>query len=452
MEENEAALLEQIELHPDTELYFRPLNQQLNADAYEFVYPLSSEYRIGLLMDPCRYNSPDCCMNIYGSPEYHALLSSGLQQERVFKYNVLADEDEIRANYFTIDQDGSTIAYTNQRFADDEAILNTSCAARGDPYSSCLARNYGLIPSLSRPPCVDNNISLDIMGGCDAPNGTHMEKCAAIAYTSNAFIPQCIEGVDDPHCGTFVEIHISGGSPVYDEETIISEVRIDTRNVSGYYTTTIPTTFIGDPGKVLCSYSESELRIGSPVYILSSAPVCCCPPPFQVASRVGSFQCPKGPTGNGAFARTTKTTADKLVLDFLQLAYPFCPTDLEERSDRMMCSVYDVHDRRHYSRNCTPITQDLPEQLRGWTSPDIVDFYEERCPYYDSCAETYDDGKCRNGDLRFTFIGMTGLITQLDNVAAIPQAWVTFNGGRTSYQFSQQDIVLETQSKSMYGK
>lgn len=39
----------------------------------------------------------------------------------------------------------------------------------------------------------------------------------------------------------------------------------------------------------------------------------------------------------------------------------------------------------------------------------------------------------------------------MDNEAVIPQVWVTFNNNRTSYQFNQRDVKLETTPKSMYG-
>ena len=68
-----------------------------------------------------------------------------------------------------------------------------------------------------------------------------------------------------------------------------------------------------------------------------------------------------------------------------------------------------------------------------------------------SCALT-SSGTCQFSDLLFTFVGQVGLVTALDNTLAIPQVWLTFNGGRTSYQFSQQDVKLETTPKSMYGK
>jgi hypothetical protein len=340
MKENEEKLKIEVKLHPDVEYRFFPENRYLEKDDYYFDYPVSSEYRIGLLMDPCRSNAPDCCMNIFGSPEYHSLLNSKLEQERVFKYNVLSREDEISSNYFTIDEGGGTVDYSKQRFADDEEIFDLSCISLKNPSTSCLGRNYGRKPSSLVPPCVDNNISLDVLSGCTHPSGVSYKNCVAIAYSSNAFIPLC--KTNDSHCGTFVEIHISGGHPDYDERTIISEVRIEQRNVSGFYTTIIPTTFMGNLSKVLCSYSESKLRLGMTVYITDAAPVCCCPPPFSKETRTGSFLCPRGPTANGPFARKVSTIPEDIVLDFLQEQYPFCHSDITSRIDRYVLYVIAI--------------------------------------------------------------------------------------------------------------
>ena len=71
--------------------------------------------------------------------------------------------------------------------------------------------------------------------------------------------------------------------------------------------------------------------------------------------------------------------------------------------------------------------------------------------YFISCTKTLDSGKCRLGDVRYTFIGRVGIITRLDNTQVIPQAWVSFNNGRTSYQFSQEDLTLDVRTRSSYG-
>ena len=232
-----------------------------------------------------------------------------------------------------IDEDSGSIATTAQRSADDDAVLDLECVAKGNPYKYCQGRNYAFRRSEFRPACLDNNSTLNNLSGCTAPNGTSLEKCVAIGFTSNTFIPQCGPDAGD-HCGTYLEIHMAHGTPYQDETEIIAEVKIEERNVSGYYTTVMPTTWMNNQTKILCSYTESVLRIGQLVYVENSAPVCCCPPPFQSDTRVGSFQCPIGPTANGAFAYKSQTIADTLNVDSLLLDYPFCPIDLDSSQDR----------------------------------------------------------------------------------------------------------------------
>jgi hypothetical protein len=115
-----------------------------------------------------------------------------------------------------------------------------------------------------------------------------------------------------------------------------------------------------------------------------------------------------------------------------------------------MCSVYDVSNRRHYTRNCTDVYKSLAKVARSYTSPEMEGLYDGVCPYYSNCALTLDSGKCRLSDNRFTFIGQVGIVTAVDNDATIPKVWVTFNNNRTSYEFSQEDVQLETRSKSQY--
>ncbi len=449
MKANTETLKTEVQMNPDVIDIFYPDNKLIPNDYYVDDLPESANYRIGMLLDPCRYNSYNCCMNVFGTAEYPALLKSNLEQDRAFKYTVIADDDEVAKNYYLVNEDSGSISSSESRTPDDFQFHDEDCESSSNPYLYCQGRNYAFKRSPIRPPCVDYNSSINTLAGCYAPNGTALENCVTVAYTSNTFIPQCGRN-DDGHCGTYMEIHMQHGTPYSAEELSIAETQITTRNVSGYYTTVLPLTWRNDPTRVLCSYSESVLRIGSVVYIRNTAPVCCCPPPFQSDTRIGSFQCPIGPTANGAFGYKPRTLADTINLDSLMLDYPFCPIDVNYNEDRMMCSVYDVNDRRHYSRNCTKVEKLDPNRERSWASIDLDSQYDDMCPYYESCGLTRDMGKCRFDDVRFTFIGRVGVITALDNINVIPQAWVSFNYGRTSYQFAQSDIELETRSKSMY--
>lgn len=96
------SLLGEIKSNPDTNLFFYPERALIPANTYTFDYPLSADYRIGILIDPCRYNAYNCCMNVYGSAEYRALLTSGLEAERAFKYIVLANETEVSSKYVNL--------------------------------------------------------------------------------------------------------------------------------------------------------------------------------------------------------------------------------------------------------------------------------------------------------------------------------------------------------------
>eukprot|EP01040_Poterioochromonas_malhamensis_P004475 gene4473-4798_t len=447
---DQKTLLEaEIEKHPDVVEDYFPDSLLIPNDYYVYDYPISAKYRLGILVDPCRDNDYNCCNNTFGTPEYPALLTPGLEQDRVYKYIVLGNDSEVQKNYYLVYEDGTRVATKAQRTADDYTVWNDTCTGLDTPYSYCQALNWQYQRAPLRPPCMDNNYSLDALAGCYYPtNGSLVSyNCVQLGYYTNTYIPQCTQ---NDHCGTFLEIHMAHGTPYQDETAVIAEVLLDNNFTAGYSTTILPLTWMGNTSKVLCSYSESVFRIGSLVYIKSTAPVCCCPPPFSSDTRVGSFFCPTGPTGNGALAYKAQSLADTIYVDSLLLNYPFCSNDLTSTEDLVMCSVYDVSNRRHYTRNCTDVYKSLAKVARSYTSPEMEGLYDGVCPYYSNCALTLDSGKCRLSDNRFTFIGQVGIVTAVDNDATIPKVWVTFNNNRTSYEFSQEDVQLETRSKSQY--
>lgn len=49
----------------------------------------------------------------------------------------------------------------------------------------------------------------------------------------------------------------------------------------------------------------------------------------------------------------------------------------------MMCSAYDVDNRRHYTRNCTIVANTSSTETRSWTSIDMGGSYDGKCAYYD---------------------------------------------------------------------
>lgn len=53
----------------------------------------------------------------------------------------------------------------------------------------------------------------------------------------------------------------------------------------------------------------------------------------------------------------------------------------------MMCSAYDVADRRHYTRNCSTIEWKDPTRTRSWSSIDLQGEYDGQCEYYSRYSE-----------------------------------------------------------------
>ena len=131
---------------------------------YTFYYPLPEVYRISLFMDPCRNLAYNCCLNVFGVAEYPKL-RAGLESERVLQLDIVASDTEVATNYDLVYEDGSAVNPNAQRTAYDNRVIDTSCNAVNKPHKYCLGRNYALVRSAQRPPCSDNNYSLDALAG-----------------------------------------------------------------------------------------------------------------------------------------------------------------------------------------------------------------------------------------------------------------------------------------------
>ena len=471
-------------------------------------FPLPQNYKIYIFMDPCRSNAYNCCMNVFGEAEYPLTRLAKNEIERSVPVDLLASDTEVKQNYDLVYEDGSSVLSAQSVTADDDSILDYSCVRFRKPHLWCAGKNFAFTRSSYRPPCADNNASLNALASCPDPlTGDAHEKCAQVAYTQNAFIAQC--GVKDPECGTFLEIHQRQGTPYSSETDVISSVQIDQFNVSGAYTTMLNLTWMGEADKVLCAYSESEIRVGSVVYILPTSPQCCCPDQYDFVHQrtfvgvaapgfgvlptyAGAFWCPWGPGGtSGPYASYDKSVYDALVVDSNVVKYPFCHGGQEE-PDVLMCSVQDPASARFYTRECAavnyttgsasdiaqfhndPAKAKNPYRFSGctaqdpcYTSIDLAGLYRPpmsaiggipetgACPFTPSCARiggfnsSLSSG-CVRPDKPFNFIGRVGVVVEIDNLATVPQVWVTFNGGRTKYQFDQRWVEFNRPQRSQY--
>ena len=119
-----------------------------------------------------------------------------------------------------------------------------------------------------------------------------------------------------------------------------------------------------------------------------------------------------------------------------------------------MMSDYDTFTQRNYVSYAAPVTLSINSttKLPYATSSDLMGKnYPDVCPYFESCAVS-SGTTCVGGDSSFSFTGRVGVVTEVIKSLEAPAVFVTFNGGRTAYKFSQENVVLEYRQKSMYGE
>lgn len=127
-----------------------------------------------------------------------------------------------------------------------------------------------------------------------------------------------------------------------------------------------------------------------------------------------------------------------------------------------MCSVEDPVTKRTYTRKCAEVTN-ITETLYG--SSDINQEgsapagFTGVCPYFSNCvltrnaADSNNQGSVLNTECGknnvYDFIGLLGRVVAIDSAPFIPVITVTFNDGRTSYEFEEDVLKLEY-GRSMY--
>jgi len=473
-------LQDQIRSHPDVVDHFKPETLFANIDIYRTEIPKVQDYGIGIIVNPCgenplESNLPyDCCMNRFGDGEY-----AFLNEEATITYDVVypvwrdmrsdfpirALEDEIMENINIVDATGQVKTLLTSRKADDEIVVDEECVSKHNPHPHCVGFRKKAKRSTLQAPCTDNNQTVDSMLPCFEPEGgERSENCMQVAYTQSTFVHVCEgEFADDDHCGTYLEIHRLNGSPYDSEEVVLSSSKITEREASGMRSTTISLNYKGDEDKILCDFKESVIRLGSMVLIKEFAPVCCCPATYNTLQREGMFFCPrKAGTKNGPYADKVDTLQELLLQDQTQKGYPFCLNE-GDNSDVLMCSqqassgfsVYaysestkdlDVQNR-YFVKECMDAV--VNEDTGMFESSDLSGTYDEQCPYFPSCGIRPDNGLCAvnaegKADSLFTFAGEVGRITRMPKNVVDQDALygVTFNDGRTVYEFKIKDLEL----------
>jgi len=262
---------------------------------------------IGIIVNPCGVNRTygrdddiplgyDCCKERFGQGEYAFRPGTRNRFSNGYSNSIPISPDEPLHNIDLVDEFGSELDYRYSRRADDILFIDESCVRLRDPHMACIADRFAAARSIMMPPCWDNNQTVDSTLDCYTTAGKRKTHCIQVSYSQNAYIYVC--GGDfayDDHCGTYLEIHKANGTPYDDEATILSDVKITSPVTNGMQTTTLPLMYKGVPSRILCSYEEIHIQVGSMVRVNSNAPSCCCPPwlsPIRT-SKIGAFFCPK---------------------------------------------------------------------------------------------------------------------------------------------------------------
>ena len=429
---------------------------------YRVSYPPIEDYAMTMLVNPCGSNGThgreddialgyDCCMDRFGVGEYAYKPGSRNVFSNGYSNGIPLSSDEPLHNIELVDEFGNLIDYKSSRRADDIIVMDEKCTGLREPHPACIADRFKATVSKHMPSCTDHNETVDATLDCFTPNGRRQRNCMQTSYAQNAYLSVCGgDFANDDMCGTFLEVHKANGSPYDEENIILSDVRLTTYSTRGMQTTTLPLTYKGDPNRLLCSYEEINVRVGSMVKIKSNTASCCCPRMLSPnSSKLGAFFCPKNKQfRDGPFTPTLESLDEMYPDDEYQRTFPFCPA-ISKGQDELMCTQKRAfadaipldHPGRYFSRPCESLEKS--DNSTVYTSNDLSGEYTSLCPLghaLKSCglAPTYS-GDCQGVDQAFSFREEIGKVVSLPETTK-DKYGVTFNNGRSVYFFARDEF------------
>ncbi|KAL7467854.1 hypothetical protein ACHAXS_008085 [Conticribra weissflogii] len=460
----EAALKQLLQSHPDVADDYYPNREAAKVyEHYKVDFPPIEDFVIGILVNPCGANGTygrdddvalgyDCCMGRFGQGEYAFRPGTRNQFSDGYSNGIPLGPDESLHNIDLVDEYGNELEYQYSRRADDVIYIDESCVSLREPHMACIADRFAAAKSPLFPPCWDHNQTVDATLDCYTPKGKRRKHCMQVSYSQNAYVTVCGgEYAHSDNCGTFLEIHKGNGSPYDDESVTLSDVKITTPVTNGMLTTTLPVTYKGDEKRILCSYEEINIKVGSMVRVTSVAKSCCCPRWLSqmTTSKIGAYLCPKRKWSKdgGPFAPSYRTLNEEYADYAFQESFPLCPA-LDENEDIIMCTqergyADDLpldHDGRFLVRPCEPMVEG---DNGTFSSEDLSGEYPGICPIDDTfkvCGMTSAPfEECHDKDRHFTFEGEIGKVVKLPDVKNNMYG-VTFNDGRTVYWFEKEEL------------
>jgi len=449
-------LVEHLEKLPDLVDTYHPNTKYVNTKFYDVVLPKSEDYKISMIVDPCKgQDEKICCENKYGAPEYARYKDPDWSYPYRVSSRFIIDDQFIMDNVEMVSEDGVKIEIANSRRADDSIAIDEECEDYGVPYEACSGFRKRQSKFSFNPICKDNNQSVNALNSCwikDPITGEAVEKehCLQLAYAQTAFSVVCgNDFAEDDSCGTYIEVHLPVGSNYFDREYKINEQKINQRNSSGYITTYISTEFNAiseDPKagskQVLCNFFEQAIRINQTVIILDNSERCCCP--------LVTYQCPKFEYNEGYTAAEVKTLDQKLYLADNYEVEPYC-YDWPTNKDYLMCEDQDAETGRMYYFQCDKVNASVLNTTDANYTSSNLDYgeYKGICPFFPECAGALRDEStysCGGTDQLFSFVGMTGTVVSVPDPSLPKQDGlygVTFNANRTIYYFAWDQVAQD---------
>ena len=222
------------------------------------------DYRVEVIFNPCYERAHDCCIGIFGTPEY-----VDFQSKRVFFRNMqLIREDNRRYPAFFADfTDPSnkiigvckSNTTTNNIDRHKQIMLpsgnNTDVIVYND--LTCEADYLERRESPVMPRCWDYNSTVRSAGHvddisatpitCIDGHGVKRKHCITVGYSINNYLFQCADGYDPVRCGTWLEIHIP------EDERIVAERQLPGGYAVGYQVIDMPLTYKFSANRVICA-------------------------------------------------------------------------------------------------------------------------------------------------------------------------------------------------------
>ncbi len=124
---------------------------------YIMIEPGPDQYVIRLLIEPCLGQSPYCCNNTYGTPEFPVYPDRDSSESRVVPKLVHAPLDRRLEGLVLLWEDQTEVVRTYSRFADDETEVDDTCLEKGIPDEGCIMFRLRQLRSSLPLRCTDNN-------------------------------------------------------------------------------------------------------------------------------------------------------------------------------------------------------------------------------------------------------------------------------------------------------